>query len=248
MPRADTFLVEKGYFESRAKAAAAIKAGGVIVNGEALRKPSQNIPDKAIIEAEAAHPWVSRGGLKLDHALNVFDVSAKGRICLDVGASTGGFTDVLLQNGAVKVYAVDVGRDQFHKKLRGHPSVVSMEATDARTLTANMFDPLFDLIVCDASFISVMKVLKQPLSLAAKGSELVTLIKPQFEVGRDNIGRGGIVKDNDSAEQALVDVKKWLLSAGWAVKAETTSPIKGGSGNREFLVHASLGNAGLSQF
>ncbi|MGJ8562089.1 MAG: TlyA family RNA methyltransferase [Alphaproteobacteria bacterium] len=236
--RADTYLVDKGYFESRAKAAAAIKAGGVSVNGAPLKKASQNIPDNAVIEAQAAHPWVSRGGVKLAHALEVFGVSAKGRVCLDVGASTGGFTDVLLSAGAARVYAVDVGRDQLHKKLRGHPKVVSMEATDARGLTQDMFTPTYDLIVCDASFISMMKVLERSLSLAKAGSELVTLVKPQFEVGRKNIGRGGIVIDNGAAAEALADVKFWLEGSGWAVKQEAFSPIKGGSGNTEYLLHA----------
>lgn len=236
--RADSFLVEKGYFESRAKAAAAIKAGGVRVNGITLRKPSQSIPKGATVEAEAAHPWVSRGGIKLAYALDVFGVKAAERICLDVGASTGGFTDVLLTQGAAKVYAVDVGRDQFHRKLRGHPKAVSMEATDARALTVDLFNPLYDLVVCDASFISMMKVLERPLSIAGEGAELVTLVKPQFEVGRDNIGRGGIVKDNGSALQSLANVKAWLASQGWVAKADCVSPITGGSGNREYLVHA----------
>lgn len=236
--RADSFLVEKGYFESRAKAAAAIKAGGVSVNGTPLRKPSQTIPKGAIIEAEAAHPWVSRGGIKLAHALTAFQVSAAERICLDVGASTGGFTDVLLSQGAAKVYAVDVGRDQLHKRLRGHPKVISMEGTDARSIAASDFDPPYDLIVCDASFISMTKVLEPPLSLAGAGAELVTLVKPQFEVGRDNIGRGGIVKENGSAAQSLTDVKAWLSPQGWQVQADCVSPITGGSGNTEYLVHA----------
>ncbi len=238
MPRADTYLVERGFFESRARAAAAIKAGGVLVNGEALKKPSQNIPDNAVIEAAAAHPWVSRGGMKLDHALETFGVNAKDRVCLDVGASTGGFTDVLISRGASKVYAVDVGRDQFHKKLKGHPKIVSMEATDARKITIDMFKPLYDLVVCDASFISVMKVLERPLGLAKIGAELVTLVKPQFEVGRENIGRGGIVKSEEDALESLSEVKAWLSANGWIVKGSTVSPIKGGSGNTEYLLHA----------
>ncbi len=238
MPRADSYLVDKGYFESRAKAAEAIKAGTVYVGGVPVRKPSQNIPEGAGIQAQAPHPWVSRGGLKLAHALSVFSISVQDRICLDVGASTGGFTDVLLAGGAAKVYAVDVGRDQLHKKLTGHPSVVSMEATDARNVSADMFAPHYDLIVCDASFISLTKVLGVPLSYAESGGDLITLVKPQFEVGRDNIGRGGLVKDNGSSEQSLKDVKSWLEGEGWAVNADTVSPIKGGSGNSEYLVYA----------
>lgn len=227
-----------GYFESRAKAAAAIKAGGVKLGGVPIKKASQNIPDGADITAQAPHPWVSRGGVKLSHALQVFGVSARGRICLDVGASTGGFVDVLLAGGASRVYAVDVGRDQLHAKLRGDPRVISMEGQDARELTALMIEPLPNLIVCDASFISMTKVLERPLSLVATGAELVTLVKPQFEVGRKNIGKGGIVKSEEAALESLQAVQDWLVIQGWAVKALTTSPIQGGSGNTEYLCHA----------
>ncbi len=241
MTRADTYLVKSGFFESRAKAAAAIKAGGVIVNGATLKKPSQSIPDGAAISAEAPHPWVSRGGLKLSHALTYFAVSAKDRICLDVGASTGGFTDVLIEGSARKVYAVDVGRHQFHASLKNHPRIVSMEGTDARGLTAETLSPPPSLVVCDASFISLTKILGVPLSLTASAADLVTLVKPQFEVGKKNIGRGGIVKDNGSAAAALEDIQMWIASQGWTVKDATPSPIKGGSGNTEFLLYAVKG-------
>ena len=238
MTRADIFLVEHGYFESRSRAASAIKAGNVTVNGRVLSKVSAKIAPDAQVNAEAEHPWVSRGGMKLVHALDVFKVDPGGRTCLDVGSSTGGFTDVLLSRGALKVYAVDVGRDQLHPKLRADNRVVSMESTDARHLTEDQFDPLPDLIVCDASFIALSKVLQVPLSLAETGCELVTLVKPQFEVGRAGIGKGGLVKSPELADAALIKVSEWISSQGWTVIATTTSPIKGGDGNTEFLLHA----------
>lgn len=236
--RLDSYLFEYGYYESRARAASAIKAGKVLVNDEPARKPSQKIPNGAVVMAEAEHPWVSRGGLKLEHALTVFDVKVSGRTALDVGASTGGFTDVLLSRGAAKIYAVDVGRDQLHRKLQGHPQVVSMEATDARQITKEQFEPLPTLIVCDASFISAMKVLQRPVSIVPAGADLVTLVKPQFEVGKDNIGRGGLVKDPALAKQALETVADWIISQGWEVLTSDMSPIKGGDGNTEYLLHA----------
>lgn len=236
--RADLYLVSQGLYPSRARAQAAIKAGMVSVNGTAITKPNSKIPDGAKVVAEAEHPWVSRGGLKLDHALNVFDVDVSGKTALDVGSSTGGFTDVLLSRGAAKVFAVDVGTGQLHPKIKDNSRVVSWESTDARNLRADQFDPLPDVIVCDASFISAMKVLETPLRIAAKGADLITLVKPQFEVGRSGIGKGGIVKSEDLALQALDDVKDWVTIQGWTVKATDTSPITGGSGNREFLLHA----------
>jgi len=238
LKRLDTFLVDHGYYESRARAASAIKAGMVKIDGQIVSKPSQKVSSKHIIEAEAEHPWVSRGGQKLAHALNVFAIDLKDRTCLDVGASTGGFTDVLLANGAVKIYAVDVGRNQLHPRLRVHDKVLSMEATDARHLTPGIFDPLPDLIVCDASFISAAKVLNVPLSFCAPGTDLITLVKPQFEVGKTNIGKGGLVKNPVATKKALDDFLNWLDGQGWAVIATDISPIKGGDGNTEYLWHA----------
>lgn len=231
--RADLYLVKHGHFDSRARAQAAIKAGLVRVNGRVLRKPSISIPDGARVKAGDVHPYVSRGGLKLAHALEAFSINPSGRVCLDVGSSTGGFTDVLLRNGAAYVYAVDVGRDQMHATLRKHPNMSLMEGQDARKLSREMFDPAPDLLVCDASFISITKLLGPALSLTR---EAVLLFKPQFEVGRDNIGRGGIVRDG--TEHALEAVKVWLRGEGWHVMAVTDSPVKGGSGNTEYLLHA----------
>lgn len=236
--RADRALVELGYFESRAAAQAAIAAGRVMVNGQVLNKPSQQISTDDRIDAEPAHPYVSRGGLKLAHALVVFGVDPAGRHCLDVGASTGGFTDVLLQRGAASVVAVDVGRGQLHEKIARDPRATSYEATDARSLTAEMVGQAPSLIVCDASFISLAKLLEVPLSLAAQGGELVTLFKPQFEVGREFIGKGGLVTDREAVTRAEAAFCDWLADMNWAVSAKTDSPILGGDGNAERLIHA----------
>jgi len=240
--RADKYLVENGYFETRARAQEAIEAGLVKLNGVALRKASQKVPAGAKIEAQALHPYVSRAALKLVGGLDVFGVDPTGLTCLDVGASTGGFTEVLLERGAAKVYAVDVGRDQFHARLRGDDRVVSMEATDARDLTAEDIDTPPSLIVCDASFISLLKVIPVPLSLAADQAVFVGLIKPQFEVGRDGIGRGGLVRSQDEALRAVESVRTALDGmAGFRVDNVIPSPIAGGDGNQEYLVVARKG-------
>lgn len=236
--RADRMLVELGHFESRAAAQAAIAGGDVRVNGAVVAKPSQKIMETDRIEAEAAHPYVSRGGLKLAHALEVFGVDPAGRRCLDIGASTGGFAQVLLLGGAASVVAVDVGRGQLHEKIAGDARVTSLEATDARALTADMIGEAPSLIVCDASFISLEKLLEVPLSLAAPGAELVTLFKPQFQVGRENVGKGGLVSDTAAVERAEAAFCDWLAQMKWAVSAHTDSPIKGGDGNAERLIHA----------
>ncbi|MGB3627194.1 MAG: TlyA family RNA methyltransferase [Henriciella sp.] len=238
--RADRLLVALGHYESRAAAQAAISAGCVSVNGERLAKASTRISGADAIEASHPHPWVSRGGLKLDHALNVFGVEAAGKTCLDIGASTGGFTDVLLARGAAHVIAVDVGRDQLHSRIAGDPRVSSLEGCDARDLLRDNLAEAPPLIVCDASFISLEKLLERPLSLARQGADLVTLFKPQFQVGRANIGKGGIVTDQGAiqrAEQAFCD---WLEGRRWRVLGRTDSPISGGDGNAERLIHAKL--------
>lgn len=236
--RADLFLVTNGYYESRARAQAAIKAGLVKVDGKRLKKASEKLSDENDIQAKAEHPWVSRGGLKLAYALKEFKVSAEDKTCLDVGASTGGFSDVLKQSGALKIYAVDVGHGQLHKSLHNVSEIISMEGQDARDLTAAHFDAKPQLIVCDVSFISCMKVLEHPLALAATSADLITLVKPQFEVGKTGIGRGGLVKSESLALQALSDVSAWVTAQGWHVVATCRSPIKGGSGNTEYLLHA----------
>lgn len=237
--RADKYLVEHGYFETRARAQAAIEAGGVRVNGAALTKASAGIPDGAVIEAEPAHPYVSRAALKLLAGLDAFGVDPAGLTCLDVGASTGGFTQVLLERGAAFVTAVDVGREQLHDSLRAEPRVLSLEATDARTLTLYQIGgrpP--DLVVCDASFISLEKVLARPLDLAAPGARLIALFKPQFEVGRAHVGKGGVVKDAEAVERAEENARAFLARAGFKVQGSMESPITGGDGNRERLIFA----------
>jgi 23S rRNA (cytidine1920-2'-O)/16S rRNA (cytidine1409-2'-O)-methyltransferase len=238
LDRVDKVLVELGHFDSRAAAQAAISAGKVKVSGRVIAKASEKIAADARIEAEAAHPWVSRAGLKLSHALELFEIDPAGKSCLDIGASTGGFTDVLLTNGAASVVAVDVGRDQLHARLRDNRRVTSLEATDARSLTPDIFVHAPQLVVCDASFISLHKLLGVPLSLCADEAELIALFKPQFEVGRDHIGKGGIVTDRAAtahAEQAFVG---WLAEQGWTAQAGADSPIKGGDGNAERLIYA----------
>ena len=236
--RADRILVRLGLFESRASARAAIEAGLVRADGVPVTKPAQEISIDADIEADPAHPYVSRGGLKLAHGLEVFGVDPAARVCLDIGASTGGFTEVLLLNGAAHVVAVDVGRGQLHPRIADDPRVTSYEATDARNLTAGMLDTAPGLLVCDASFISLEKLLAVPLSLAAPGAEFVGLFKPQFEVGREHVGKGGIVTDIAAADAAAARFEAWMNEKGWPIHAWTASPVSGGDGNAERLFHA----------
>jgi 23S rRNA (cytidine1920-2'-O)/16S rRNA (cytidine1409-2'-O)-methyltransferase len=236
--RADILLVERGLFESRAKARAAIEAGGVSADGRRIGKPSELIDDRASLSAEAAHPWVGRGGLKLVHALDLWPISVQAKVVLDVGASTGGFTDVCLARGAAKVYAVDVGRGQLHPRLAADPRVLDLAATDARALTTDIIPEPPNLVVCDVSFISLSKALSQALDLAAVGADLVVLVKPQFEVGREHLGKGAIVKDEAARQRALASAIEFLESSGWPVRAHADSPITGADGNREYLVWA----------
>jgi len=237
--RADLWLVERGLFPSRAKAREAIEAGLVLVNGTALKKPSDMIAHDAKIEAKKPYRWVSRGGLKLEAGLDHFKIDATDRICLDVGSSTGGFTDVLLARHAAKVFAVDVGTGQLHEKLRANPRVVSLEQTDARHLDATLIPQAPSLVVCDASFISLKLVLPKALSLAAEGAFLVALIKPQFEAGREAVREGrGVVQDEAIHQAVCAEIAEWLGAQGWNVLGIAPSPIEGGDGNREFLIGA----------
>lgn len=238
--RADQLLVARGLFDSRAQARAAIEAGRVTAGVRVVAKPSELVPDDAEIVAEAAHRWVGRGALKLEHALTLWPVVVEGRVVLDVGASTGGFTEVCLDRGAARVFAVDVGFGQMHPRVAADPRVVSRERTDARDLTAQIIDPPPGLIVCDASFISLSKVLPAALALAASGADLVTLVKPQFEAdGPKGVGKKGVVKDPQAHAAAVQRVRDWLEGEGWRVQAEAESPITGGDGNVEFLLWAS---------
>ncbi len=238
--RADLLLVERGLFDSRAKAQAAITAGLVSANGVTVRKASEEIATDAAIEATPAYPYVSRGGVKLAAALDHFGFDPQGRVCLDVGASTGGFTEVLLERGAARVYAVDVGRGQLHQSLRARPEVASLEATDIRNLAPGHFDPPPDLVTIDASFISLKQVLPAALALVHPPAQLVALIKPQFEAGRDAIKKG-IVRDSAVHQAVCDDIVAFVTSLGWRVAGMIPSPIAGGDGNAEFLLGA--GNA-----
>ena len=237
--RADRFLVQNGYFATRAKAQAAIEAGKVRADGRVVAKASQSLAAGAAIEAEAAHPYVSRAALKLVAGLDAFGIDPHDRLCLDVGASTGGFVQVLLERGARKVVAVDVGRDQLDCGLREDQRVLSLEATDARDLTLDRIGGTApSLIVCDASFISLEKVLARPLSLAAKGASLIALFKPQFEVGRAHVGKGGVVKDEAAIDRAEKAARVFIERAGFEVSGLIESPIAGADGNRERLIGA----------
>jgi len=236
--RIDLLLVERGVVDSRAKARAAVEAGLVTVDGKVITKPADTVDQHAEIVAEAAHPWVGRGALKLLHALDLWPLVVQGRVALDVGASTGGFTEVLLSRGAERVFAVDVGRDQLHAKLRGDPRVVDLSGVDARALDETVISTAPALVVSDVSFIALSKALPKALDLAAPGADLVALIKPQFEAGRDFVGRGGLVKDPEIIARCEREVAEFLEASGWAVKGLTESPITGGDGQVERLVWA----------
>ncbi len=238
--RADRLLVDRGLFDSRAKAQAAIEAGLVLADDKRVVKASELVATDAVIQASAAHPYVSRGGVKLAAALDHFGFDPRGRVCLDVGASTGGFTQVLLERGARKIYAVDVGRGQLHESLRTQPEVVSLEHTDIRSAPATLFDPPPDLIVADVSFISLKLVLPPALTLAAKPAQLIALIKPQFEAGRAQLKRG-IVRDSAVHGAVCNDIVAFVAALGWTVGGVILSPISGGDGNAEFLLGATSG-------
>lgn len=207
-------------------------------NGRVVTRASELIDEDAVLEAAPAHPWVGRGALKLNHALSLWPVQVEDRVVLDVGASTGGFTEVCLNRGARRVVAVDVGRGQLHPSLAADSRVINLEATDARDLSRELVGPAPDLIVCDASFIGLAKVLPVPLSLAAPGADLIALIKPQFEAGPGAVGKGGLVKDEAVHAHVVAEVSGWLTGQGWTVRKTAASPIEGGEGQREYLVWA----------
>lgn len=237
--RIDQLLVARGVFDSRARARAAIEAGLVKADGRTIAKPSEKVAEDAVIEAEAAHRWVGRGALKLERALDLWPVAVEGRVVLDVGASTGGFTEVCLDRGAARVFAVDVGTGQLHPTVAADPRVVNLEKTDARDLTPQLITEAPSLIVCDASFISLLKVLPVALELAVSGADLITLVKPQFEAeGPKAVGKKGVVKDPEAHAAAVTRVRDWLEAGGWSVREVADSPITGGDGNVEFLLWA----------
>lgn len=237
--RIDQLLVERGLAESRTRAQALIMAGLVMLGDKRADKAGQQVAEDAEISVRGQdHPWVSRGGVKLAHALQAFAIGVTGAVAVDVGSSTGGFTDVLLTNGAAKVFAVDSGTNQLAWKLRADDRVIVHEQTSARILTEQHIPEAVDLIVCDASFISLSKVLERPMSFAKQGAQLVALIKPQFEAGKAEVGKGGVIRDATVHARVCAEVQAWLESAGWPVKGLTESPITGPKGNVEFLVWA----------
>ncbi len=238
--RLDAILVERGLAETRSKAQALIMAGLVWSGARRLDKPGLSLPAETPLEVKGRkHPWVSRGGLKLVHALDHFGIDPAGAIALDIGASTGGFTDVLLSRGAARVYAVDVGYGQLAAKLRDDTRVVLLERVNARHLTREQVPEPVELIVCDASFIGLETVLPAPLALAAKRARRVALIKPQFEVGKGRVGKGGVVRDPALRAEVCERIVAWLgAQPGWHVEGLIESPILGADGNQEFLVYA----------
>ena len=232
-------LVDRGLAESRARAQAMILAGLVYSGDRKVEKAGQLLPsDAPLVLKGRDHPWVSRGGIKLAHAIDHFGWDVSGAVAMDVGSSTGGFTDVLLTTGAARVYAIDSGTNQLAWKLRQDPRVIVHEQTSARILTPDHIPEPIGLFVCDASFISLAKVLERPLSFAAPGARLIALIKPQFEAGRAEVGKGGVVRDPAVHVRVCNEVRNWLTDSGWNVVDIVESPIKGPEGNVEFLIAA----------
>jgi 23S rRNA (cytidine1920-2'-O)/16S rRNA (cytidine1409-2'-O)-methyltransferase len=238
--RADRLLVARGLFETRARAQAAIAAGRVTADGKVIRKSSEEIPAAAAIAAEPEHPYVSRGGVKLAAAFDSFALDVAGLICLDVGASTGGFTEVLLARGARRIYAVDVGRGQLHARLHHDQRVISMEQTDIRKLEPSCLPELADFAAIDVSFISLKRVLPSIIQFLKPVATLVALIKPQFEAGRPDIKKG-IVRDAAVHAAICSDIAQFIAALGWRVGNPVASPILGGDGNKEFLIEAHRG-------
>jgi len=237
--RADVLLVAQGLAESRTRAQALILSGNVFVDERRVAKAGDQLPEDAMLTVKGRdHPWVSRGGVKLDHGLTHFGFEVTDAVALDVGSSTGGFTDVLLTRGAVRVYAIDVGTNQLAWKLRSDERVIVHEQTNARTLSAELVPEAVDIIVCDASFIALHKVLDAALDLAKPGARLVALVKPQFEARREEIGKGGVVRDPAVHERVCDAAAQWVASRGWAVLGVEPSPITGPEGNVEFLLGA----------
>ena len=240
--RVDQLLVERGLAESRARAQALVMAGLVFIGDNKVDKPGQQVADDIAMTVRGRdHPWVSRGGIKLAHAIEHFGLDPAGAVAMDIGSSTGGFTDVLLTHGAAHVFCVDSGTNQLAWKLREDPRVTVLEQLSARLLTPEHITQPCNWVVCDASFISLSKVLEVPLRLAAPQCQLVALIKPQFEVGREEVGKGGVVRDPALHARVCDEVRSWVEGLGWDVQGITESPITGPQGNVEFLISATRG-------
>ena len=235
--RIDRMLVERGLVETREKATRLIMAGGVLVDGQRVDKAGALISGSAEIEVAGRSPFVSRGGEKLVHALDNLGVDPKGRVCIDVGSSTGGFTDCLLQHGAVRVYAVDVGTAQLDDKLRRDKRVIVMEQTNARALDARLFEDRPALAVIDVAFISLEKILPSVFGVLTPRGEALALVKPQFEVGREAVGKGGVVRDPALHQAVITRLARFSVLRGWHVRGVTASPLRGPKGNREFFLH-----------
>ena len=237
--RADQLIIDRGLAESRSRAQALIMAGLVFTGDQRIAKPGQMVGEDVALEVRGRdHPWVSRGGIKLAHGLDHFGWSVAGAVGLDVGSSTGGFTDVLLHRGAARVYAVDSGTNQLAWKLRSDDRVIVLEQLSARLLTrAHIAEPI-DLIVCDASFIGLAKVLETPFGFAGPGARLLALVKPQFEAERHEVGKNGVVRDSNVHARVIAAAASWVAGQGWRVEGTTQSPIKGPEGNMEFLLGA----------
>lgn len=231
-------MMERGLFDSRAKAREAIEAGLVRADGVVVLKPSEMVEEHVSIRASLAHPWVGRGALKLVHALDLWPIAVEGKVAIDIGASTGGFTEVLLTRGAAKVYSVDVGREQLHHSLVDHERVVDLSGTDARILDASWIEEDPDIIVSDVSFISMTKALPAVMDLAVSGTEMVALIKPQFEAGREHVGKGGLVKDPETIARVHREIIEFLEDSDWTIMGQAESPITGGDGQVEGLIWA----------
>lgn len=240
--RADKVMVDRDLAESRTRAQALIMAGTVYIGEQRIEKPGDLIAADAQITVRGSdHQWVSRGGMKLEHGLDHFAIDPTNCICIDVGSSTGGFTDVLLTKGAAKVYAVDVGKAQLDWKLRQDKRVTVLESTNARYLSSTEVPDTVDLVVCDASFIGLEKVLAAPLALTHDNARLIALVKPQFQAGRQDVGKGGVVRDPEVHARVCREVADWLTQSGWDILGLTESPIKGPKGNIEFLIAAQRG-------
>lgn len=246
--RADQMLVERGLVESRAKGQALILAGLVFSGGRKIEKAGQPVKSDASLEIKGKdHPWVSRGGVKLAHGLQYFGWDAQQAVAIDVGSSTGGFTDVLLSKGAARVYAVDSGTNQLAWKLRQDARVVVLEQTNARHLSSDEIPERIDMVVCDASFISLAKVLPAALAFAKVGAKLVALIKPQFEAGRKEVGKSGVIRDPLVHQRVCAEAEEWIAAQGWETQGITQSPITGPEGNVEFLIGAIKSKGGIEQ-
>jgi len=246
MTRLDVWLAEAGLSESREKAQALVMAGRVKLDGQRATKPGTRVKEGVRVEVDPGPAHVGRGALKLEGALDAFELDPRGSIAIDVGASTGGFTETLLERGAVRVYAIDVGRGQLHERLRQDPRVVVRDRTNARTLSPERVPEACSLAVMDVSFISVTKILGPLRSVLGPAADAVVLVKPQFEVGRLQVGRGGIVRDPQLHLQALAEVAAFAQAAGYGVRGACASPVTGATGNREFFLHLVLGGEPLA--